>query len=310
MFQYILRRTGGAIIVIWAVITITFLLLRAIPGGPFTEEKKLPPEVLVQVEARYHLQDPLWKQYTDYLANIASFDLGPSYQYAGRSVNDIIAEAFPVSAQLGLGALIVSLVVGIMAGVISALRPNSWVDYGVTVLSTLGISVPSFITGALLAFVFGYYLHLLPAALWRGPTYMILPIITLASQPTGFLARLTRAGMIEALQSDYIKTAKAKGVPMPIILFKHALGNAILPVVTYVGPLTAALLTGSFIVESIFALPGLGGYFVNSIYNRDYTLTLGITVFYSILVVLFNLMVDIAYPLIDPRVMIGEKEGD
>lgn len=308
MALYILRRLAGAVVVIWAVITLTFALMHAIPGGPFTEEKKLPKQVLIQVEARYHLNDPILKQYTDYMKNVITFDLGPSYQYMGRTVTDIVLEAFPISAQLGLGALVVAIVCGVGAGIVSALRPNSWIDYLVTFFSTLGISVPSFITGILLAFVFGTYLHLFPAALWKGPSYMVLPVITLAAQPTGFLARLTRAGMLEVLQSDYIKTARALGLSTTKIIFTHALGNAILPVVTYIGPLAAALMTGSFIVESIFAIPGLGSYFVTSIYNRDYTLTLGITVFYSILVVLFNLAVDLVYPLIDPRLQLTDKE--
>lgn len=309
MGKYILQRLVGAFFVIWAVATLTFVLMHAIPGGPFTEEKKLPPAVMAQVEARYHLNDPLWKQYTDYMDNLVHFDLGPSYQYAGRSVNDIIEEAFPISAQLGLGALILAIVGGITAGIASALRPNSWIDYLVTLGSTFGISVPSFITGALLAYVFGYYLHWLPAALWRGPTYMVLPILTLSAQPMAFLARLTRAGLIDVLHSDYIRTARAKGLSTTKIIIKHALGNGILPVITYIGPLAAALMTGSFIVETIFAIPGLGSYFVTSIYNRDYTLTLGVTVFYSCLVVLFNLAVDLVYPMIDPRVDIDGK-GD
>lgn len=309
MGVYILRRLTGAVVVIWAVITLTFVLMHTIPGGPFTAEKKLPKEVMAQVEARYHLNDPILKQYEDYMKNVVTFDLGPSYQYMGRSVNDIIAEAFPISAKLGFGALMVALVLGIGAGIAGALKPNSWIDYGVTFLSTLGISVPSFITGTLLAFIFGIYLQILPAALWRGPSYMVLPVITLAAQPMAVLARLTRAGMLDVLRSDYIKTARAKGLSTTRIIFGHALGNAILPVVTYIGPLAAALLTGSFIVETIFAIPGLGSYFVTSIYNRDYTLTLGITVFYSILVVLFNLTVDLVYPLLDPRLSLSDEES-
>lgn len=309
MGRYILRRIAGALVVIWAVTTLTFLLMRAIPGGPFTAEKKLPKDVLIQVEARYHLNDPLWKQYTDYMTNILHFDLGPSYQYEGRQINDIIAESFPVSAQLGIGALVVALIGGVTAGIISALRPNSWVDYLVTFGSTLGISVPSFIKAALLAYVFAYTLHWLPAALWRGPSYMVLPILTLSAQPMAFLARLTRAGLLEVLKSDYIRTARAKGLSTTEIVLKHALGNAILPVVTYIGPLAAGLLTGSFVVETIFAIPGLGSYFVTSIYNRDYTLTLGVTIFYSALIVCFNLLVDVVYPLIDPRVNLDGEDA-
>lgn len=308
MIKYILKRIMSVMVVLWAVISLTFFMMHAIPGGPFTLEKKLPLAVLAKVEERYHLNDPLLVQYKDYLLNVVKFDLGPSYQYEGRTVNDIIDEAFPVSAQLGLGALIVSLAGGLAAGIFSALRPNSWVDYLVTLGSTLGISVPSFITGALLAYIFGYKLQWFPAAMWLGPSYMVLPILTLSAQPMAYVARLTRAGLVEVMHSDYIRTARAKGLSLHQIVLKHALGNAILPVVTYVGPLAAALMTGSFIVETIFAIPGLGSYFVNSIYNRDYTLTLGITIFYSVLIIIFNFVVDIAYSLIDPRVKVEADE--
>lgn len=308
MAWYLMRRIAGAAAVLLVIITLTFLLMHAIPGGPFTEEKKLPPQVAESVEARYHLHDPLWKQYTDYLEDVAHLDLGPSYKYIGRSVNDIIGESFPVSAQLGLMALLAAAVGGILAGAVSAMRPNSWIDYSVTLFSTLGISVPTFIIGALLVYFFGFVWPLFPVALWKGPAYMVLPVLTLAAQPMAFIARLTRAGLLDALQQDYIKTARAKGLSSGEILIFHALGNAALPVLTYLGPLAAALLTGSFIVETIFAIPGLGRYFVTSIYNRDYTVILGITIFYSVLVVGFNLLVDILYPLIDPRVTVMKEE--
>lgn len=308
MGKYLAKRLGGAIVVLWAIITITFVLMHSIPGGPFTEEKKLPPLVQARVEAAYHLHDPLWKQYEDYMRRIVKLDLGPSYKYVGRSVNDIIAEAFPASAQLGFGALVVALMGGIVAGMISARRPNSWIDYGVTFFSTLGLSIPTFIMGAVLVYYLGFVFPIFPVALWNGPTYMVLPILTLAAQPMAFIARLTRAGLLEVMQQDYICTARAKGLSELTILWKHALGNAILPVITYIGPLAAALLTGSFVVETIFAIPGLGRHFVTSIYNRDYTVILGITIFYSFLVVIFNLVVDLIYPLIDPRVKISEEE--
>lgn len=305
---YFLKRLGGAIVVLWVIITITFLLMHSIPGGPFTEEKKLPPLVQTKIEETYHLNDPLSKQYTDYLFNIAHFDLGPSYKYVGRTVNEIIGESFPVSAQLGFSALVVAFIGGVLAGILCALKPNSWLDYLVTFLSTLGISVPTFIIGAVIVYYLGFQWHLFPIALWKGPSYMVLPILTLAAQPMSFIARLTRAGLLEAWQQEYIKTARAKGLSQITILFRHALGNAILPVVTYLGPLAASLMTGSFIVETIFAIPGLGQYFVTSIYNRDYTVILGITIFYSALIVLFNLLVDLIYPLIDPRVVLTKED--
>ncbi len=306
MTRYVFRRLGGAIIILWVIITVTFALMHAIPGGPFTTEKKLPPQVKASIEAKYHLDDPVWKQYGDYLGGVITGDLGPSYKYEGRSVNDIISDAFPISAQLGLLSLMVAVVGGIAAGAISAMRPNGIVDYAVTILSTIGISVPTFIIGAVLVYVVGFELGWFPVALWRGPSYMVLPVLTLAAQPMAFIARLTRSGLLDVYQQEYIRTARAKGLSSWTILTRHALGNAILPVITYLGPLAASLLTGSFIVETIFAIPGLGQYFVTSIYNRDYTVILGITIFYSTLVVFLNILVDMIYPLIDPRVTTEE----
>ena len=306
MTRYVFRRLGGAIIILWVIITVTFALMHAIPGGPFTTEKKLPPQVKASIEAKYHLDDPVWKQYGDYLGGVITGDLGPSYKYEGRSVNDIISDAFPISAQLGLLSLMVAVAGGIAAGAISAMRPNGIVDYAVTILSTIGISVPTFIIGAVLVYVVGFELGWFPVALWRGPSYMVLPVLTLAAQPMAFIARLTRSGLLDVYQQEYIRTARAKGLSSWIILTRHALGNAILPVITYLGPLAASLLTGSFIVETIFAIPGLGQYFVTSIYNRDYTVILGITIFYSALVVFLNILVDMIYPLIDPRVTTEE----
>ena len=307
MGRYLLRRLGGSILVIWVIITITFMLMHAIPGGPFTGEKKLPPQVLASIEEKYHLNDPLWKQYGDYMVSIGHFDLGPSFKYEGRSVNEIISESFPVSAQLGLVALVVALIGGIGAGAVSAIKPNSWVDYAITIGSTLGISVPIFIIGALLVYWLGFVWTIFPVALWKGPSYMVLPVLTLAAQPMAFIARLTRSGLLDVYDQEYIKTARAKGLSPMIILFRHALGNALLPVITYIGPLAAAMLTGSFVVETIFAIPGLGQYFVTSIYNRDYTVILGITIFYSALVVGLNLLVVCIYPLIDPRFAVEEE---
>lgn len=306
MTRYVFRRLGGAIIILWVIITVTFALMHAIPGGPFTTEKKLPPQVKASIEAKYHLDDPVWKQYGDYLGGVITGDLGPSFKYEGRSVNDIIGDAFPISAQLGLLSLVVAIVGGITAGAISAMRPNSIVDYAVTVLSTIGISVPTFIIGAVLVYIVGFELGWFPVALWRGPSYMVLPVLTLAAQPMAFIARLTRSGLLDVYQQEYIRTARAKGLGSWTILTRHALGNAILPVITYLGLLAASLLTGSFIVETIFAIPGLGQYFVTSIYNRDYTVILGITIFYSALVVFLNILVDMIYPLIDPRVTTEE----
>lgn len=311
MLPYLLKRLGGALVVLWAVITLTFFLMHAVPGGPFTAEKKLPPSVLTAVEARYKLNDPLWKQYTDYLGHVVQGDFGPSFKYPGRTVNNIIAETAPVSAVLGGISLIVSLIVGIVSGLAAASRKNSLLDYACLIFATLGVSVPGFIIAALLVEVFAFWWPVLPAALWKGPTYAVLPALALAAAPTAFIMRLTRAGVLDALEQDYIRTARAAGVGKWRILYHHALRNALLPVVSYTGPLAASLLTGSFVVETLFAIPGLGRYFVTSIYNRDYTVILGITLFYNIFVIFVNLLADLIYPLLDPRISVtkgGEKK--
>ena len=307
---YLAKRLLGACVVLWAIITITFGLMHAIPGGPFTQEKKLPPAVMATVEARYHLDEPLWPQYADYVRHAAVLDLGPSYKYPGKTVNDIIAETFPVSAQLGLISLLLAIGAGVLAGMAAALYKNTLIDYAMMIGATLGVSVPSFILAAVLIQLFAFTWPVLPAALWKGPAYVILPALALAAQPTAFIMRLTRSSLLDALGQDYIRTARSRGIGMRSLICRHALRNALLPVVSYIGPLAAALLTGSFIVETIFAIPGLGRHFVTSIYNRDYTVILGITIFYSFLIMMMNLLIDVIYPLLDPRITIdGKKEG-
>jgi oligopeptide transport system permease protein len=293
--------------VLYIVITATFLLMHAIPGGPFTAEKKLAPEVLKNINARYHLDDPLWKQYTDYMGNILKFDFGPSFKYQDRTVNKIIADGFPVSLELGTLAVLLAVVLGIPAGIIAARRHNRFLDYLVMSSSTLGISIPSFILASLLIYFFAFKIKLFPAAMWNGFSYMILPSISLAALPMAVIARLTRSSMLEVLSQDFIRTARAKGVGPGLLIYRHALKNSLIPVVTYVGPMAAGVLTGSFVVESIFNIPGLGRHFVTSIYNRDYTVILGITIFYSALIVFFNFLVDIAYILLDPRISLDKK---
>ena len=310
MAIYLAKRLIGACIVLWAVITITFGLMHAIPGGPFTQEKKLPPAVMATVEARYHLDEPLWDQYVDYVRHAAVLDLGPSYKYPGKTVNDIIAETLPVSAELGLISLLLAIGAGILAGMAAAWYKNTWVDYGMMIGATLGVSVPSFILAAVLIQLFSFTWPVLPAALWKGPAYVILPALALAAQPTAFIMRLTRSSLVDALGQDYIRTARSRGIGPWSLLYRHALRNALLPVVSYIGPLAAALMTGSFIVETIFAIPGLGRHFVTSIYNRDYTVILGITIFYSFLIMMMNLLVDIIYPLLDPRITVDSRKEE
>ncbi|MBO6246176.1 MAG: ABC transporter permease [Anaerovibrio sp.] len=308
MLNYLGKRLLNSIIVLWIVMTVTFLLMHAIPGGPFTAEKNLPPAVQANIEARYKLNDPLSTQYKDYVENILHGDLGPSFTYVGRSVNDIIGESFPVSFELGMEAILISLLLGIPAGVLAAYRRNNWQDRTVNLLTTIGIAVPGFVLAALMVEIFAMKLGLLPAAMWIDWKSRILPAFALAAMPMAFITRLTRSSMLEVLGQDYIKTAKAKGLGTSYILFKHALPNALIPVVTYVGPMVASILTGSFVIETIFASPGLGSYFVTSIYNRDYTVILGVTIFYSAIIILMNMLVDIIYPMLDPRIKLGEKE--
>ncbi len=310
MFSYIVKRILNAVAVLWVVITITFFLMHAIPGGPFTAEKSLPPVVLHSIEERYKLNDPLYKQYGDYLTNLLQGDLGPSFKYPGRTVNDIIKDGFPVSFELGMEAILLAVIVGIPAGILAAVKRDKWQDRMVNFCTTLGVAVPSFVVAALLIYVLSTKLHILPAAMWNGWKYQIMPALALAGMPLSFIARLTRSSMLDVLGQDYIKTARAKGLSWTMVLFKHALPNSLIPVVTYIGPMAAGILTGSFVIESIFAIPGLGQYFVTSIYNRDYTVILGVTIFYSVIVIVLNMLVDLIYPLLDPRIKIGKGKGE
>lgn len=310
MISYLLKRILNSCVVLWLVITITFSLMHAIPGGPFTTEKNLPPAIMQNIEAHYKLNDPLWKQYTDYLINLTKLDLGPSFKYQGRTVNDIIAQGFPVSFHLGLNSIGIAVLMGIPAGVMSALKHNKWQDRAMMLLTTFGVAVPSFVLAAVLIHVFAIRLSLLPAAMWNGWQFQILPSLALAGMPTSYIARLTRSSMLDVLGQDYIKTAKAKGLTPYVIMYRHALKNALIPVVTYIGPMAAGILTGSFVIETLFAIPGLGRYFVTSIYNRDYTVILGVTVFYSFLVIALNMIVDMIYPVLDPRIKLGGNQEE
>ncbi len=303
---YLIRKMGSALIALMVIITITFVLMHSIPGGPFDSEKKLPDSIMENINARYHLNDPLWKQYVDYLKNLARGDMGPSFRYETRTVNDIIADGFPISATLGVIVILVALGFGIFLGIVAALNQNKWQDYGAILLATLGVSVPSFIVAGLAMYIFAVKLKWFPPALWQGPKSVVLPVVSLAGLPTAVIARLMRSSMLEVLSQDYIKTARAKGLATKVIIYRHALRNAILPVITYLGPAMAAIFTGSFVVESIFAIPGLGKWFVTSITNRDYPVILGVTVFYSTLLIFMNMLVDIAYAVVDPRIKLTD----
>ncbi|MGI6035437.1 MAG: ABC transporter permease [Limnochordia bacterium] len=309
MGRYIVRRLLSMLLVLWVIATVTFVLMNLVPGGPFASEKPLPEAIKRNIEARYRLNDPFWKRYIDYMGNILRWDLGPSFKYEGRTVNDIINSGFPVSAVLGVTSVALALLLGIPAGILAALKQNKWPDTLAMLAATIGVSVPSFIMATFLMYVFAYKLRWLPAALWGRPSQVILPALALAGFPAAFFARLTRASMLEVLGEDFIRTAYAKGLSTPAVMVRHALKCALIPVFSYLGPLLAQIMTGSFVIEKIFAIPGLGQHYVTSIYNRDYTVILGITVFYSILLVTLNFLVDLGYVLLDPRIKLAEPSS-
>ncbi|MEL7563908.1 MAG: ABC transporter permease [Dehalobacterium sp.] len=303
-----LRRLGGMVLAMFFIVSVTFFLMKAVPGGPFAREKKLPPAIERNINAKYHLNDPLMIQYKDYLLSVLKFDFGPSFKYQSRTVNEIISEGFPVSAQLGFVAVSIALILGILLGILSALKQNKILDYLAMLIATLGFSLPSFVTAGLLMYVFVYKLNWFPAAMWGSWQHMVLPALTLSIFPMAAIARLMRFSLIEVLQADYIKTAKAKGLRKRTVIYRHGLRNAIMPLITYLGPMIAAIFTGSFVVEYIFNIPGLGKYFVTGILNRDYTLIMGTTVFYSGFLMIMNLVVDIFYFLVDPRVQLTAEK--
>ena len=302
MLRFVLSRMLQAIPVIFIVITATFFLVRAAPGGPFDAEKVVLPEVKRALEAQYRLDLPLHEQYFAYLKDLAQGELGPSFKYPGRSVNEILFSGLPVTAELGLYALLIALLIGVTAGVFASLKPNTRQDYIPMSLAMIGICMPSFLLGPLLVLVFGIYLEWLPISGWGAiPGDKILPSITLGAAYAAYVARLSRAGMLEILSQDYIRTARAKGLPEWMVVAKHALRGGLIPVVAFLGPAFAGLLAGSFVVETIFQIPGLGRFYVQAAFNRDYTMILGTTVFLSSLIVLFNLMSDVAAAWLNPR---------
>ncbi len=304
MLRYFFKRLLHGVPVLVAVATLTFFIMHVVPGGPFDQDKKLPPEIVANIEAKYHLDKPLLQQYLLFMGQILQGDLGPSYKYLGRDVSAIVRDTFPVSFALGLCAVAVTLGLGVPAGILSAYRQNSALDRTCIFLATLGISVPSFVLGALLILVLSHYLHLLPPALWEGPRHAVMPAFALGAAFAGYIARLTRSAMLEVLSSDYIRTARAKGLSEASVLLKHALKNAVSPIVSVMGPIAAGLVTGSFVVEYIFSVPGMGNFFITAVTNRDYPLIMGVTLIYAALIVLANIAVDMIYVWLDPRVRI------
>ena len=304
MLVFLLRRVLLGIPVLAAVATLTFIIMHCVPGGPFDSDKILPPEIISNIEAKYHLDEPIAVQYVLYLKQIMQGDLGPSYKYIGRDVSDILRDTFPVSFTLGMSAVLVALGLGIPAGVISAYWKNSLLDRSVLLFAAMGISVPSFVLGAVSIWIFSHHWHLLPPALWEGPKYMILPAFALGAGFAGYIARLTRTTVLDVLASDYIRTARAKGLSEFKILLKHVLKNSIYPIVSVMGPLTAGLVTGSFVIEFIFSIPGMGRFFITAVTNRDYPLIMGVTLVYAVLIVTANIVVDMVYGWLDPRVSV------
>ncbi|WP_205137682.1 ABC transporter permease [Virgibacillus halotolerans] len=307
MAKYLLKRLGFILLSLFFIVTITFFIMKAAPGGPFASERKLTPAIEQQLNEIYGLDDPLYKQYIDYVISTAQLDFGPSFKYVGQSVNGIIKRSFPYSFILGMEAILLSLSIGVLLGVIAALKHNKFSDYAAMVIAVLGISVPSFIMATILQYIFAIKLQALPVAKFDSFAHTLLPAIALATTPLAFIARLMRSSMLDVLNADYIKTAKSKGLSKRVVTYKHAVRNAIMPVVSYMGPLVVGILTGSFIIEKIFAIPGLGNEFVESVTNRDYTVIMGTTVFFGALLLVSILIVDIIYSLIDPRIKITGK---
>ncbi len=310
MYKYILKRIGTSIITIWVLITITFLLMNAIPGEPFSDQRKLPPQVLENLNEYYGLDKPLIIQYFKHMGNILKGDLGYSLTYKTRTVNDIIAQAFPYSAQLGIQSLIFGLTLGLALGILAALHHNRALDYITMIIAVIGVSVPNFIIGGFLQYFLGVKYQLFPVAQWKGFIYTILPTIALGSRILATQARMMRSSTLEVLNQDYIKAAKAKGLSKTVIIGNHIIRNSILPIITTLGPLSATILTGTFVIENIFAIPGLGRYFVQGIQDLDYPVILGTTLFYGVFLVVLNLLVDIIYGFIDPRIKIVDLAGD
>jgi oligopeptide transport system permease protein len=302
MLRFIATRILQAIPVLFVIITMTFFMLRFVPGGPFTAEKAVTPEVLRNLEAHYGMDKPLYQQYFDYLGKLVLHgDLGPSFKYPNRTVNEIIAQKLPVSLELGMLSLLVALAIGLTLGVIASLRPNTWLDYLPSSVAMVGICLPTFVLGPLLVLVFAIFLGWFNASGWYNPIDRVLPALTLGGVYAAYITRLTRGGMREILSQDFIRTARAKGVTEARVILKHSLKGGLLPVVSFLGPAVAGIISGSFVVETIFQIPGMGREFVNSAFNRDYTLVLGTVILYASLIIVFNLLVDVIQVWLNPK---------
>jgi len=307
--KFFLRKVLLLAVSLLLVASFTFFLMQAAPGDPFLQEQAVPEEIMKSMYKHYGLDQPWYIQYGRYIKGLITWDLGPSFKYEGRSVNDIIREGFPVSLILGLEAIFISLCAGLVLGTLAAVRRGRWQDHLSMIIAVIGISVPNFIMATSLQFIFAMKLDLLPVARFGTFAHSILPALSLAALPTAFIARLTRANMVETLEQDYVQTARSKGLSEFKVIIGHVLKNSLLPVITYLGPLSSAILTGGFIVEKIFGIPGLGSWFVTSITNRDYTVIMGVTMFYSALLMVSVFLVDMVYMLIDPRIRLEKREA-
>ena len=302
MLKFLLSRIAQAVPVLLVVVTATFFLVHAAPGGPFSADKAVPPEVIEALEAQYKLDQPVWRQYISYLGDILSGDFGPSFKYPGRSVNELIMAGIPITAELAFYAMLVALGIGILSGVGAAMRPNTLQDYAPMTLAMIGLCMPSFLLGPLLVLVFGIELEMVPVSGWGDiPGDKILPSITLGTGYAAYIARLSRGGMLEILSQDFIRTARAKGLSESTVIIKHALKGGLIPVIAFLGPAFAGLLAGSFVVETIFQIPGIGRFYVQAAFNRDYTLILGMTIFLSTLIIIFNLISDLISIWLNPK---------
>ncbi|MBK7368278.1 MAG: ABC transporter permease [Candidatus Eisenbacteria bacterium] len=302
MIAFVVRRALLIVPTLFVIATLTFFLVRLAPGGPFQSEKEIPKAALAQMQRAYGLDQPLPVQYVRFVTHAAVGDFGPSYKYPQRQVRDIILEGFRVSAELGGWALLLSVLLGVPLGVIAAVKQNKLADHAAMTLALAGVSIPNFVLGPALVLVFSLGLYWLPPALWTGPSSRVLPVLTLSVAYVAYIARLTRAGMLEVLRADFVRTARAKGLAERAVVVKHAMRLGVLPVVSYLGPAAARIVMGSIVVEQIFAIPGLGRHLVNGAFNRDYTLVLGIVLFYASFLMVLNLIVDVAYARLDPRV--------
>ncbi|HXC20684.1 MAG TPA: oligopeptide ABC transporter permease OppB [Steroidobacteraceae bacterium] len=304
MIRYFLSRLAGAIPTLFIIVTVTFFLMRAAPGGPFDQEQTLPPEIMANLQSAYGLDRPIWAQFGRYLGALVHGDFGPSFKYKDFTVTELIRQGFPVTLELGLIALSVALLVGIPVGIFAALHHNSAADYATMSLAVLGLAIPTFVVLPFLGLLFGVYLHWLPIAGWEPGSirHLALPTVALALPPLAYIARLTRGSMLEVLRSHFIRTAFAKGLPLRTVILRHALRPALVPVVSFLVPAVASIMTGSLVVESIAGLPGIGRYLVQGALNRDYTLVLGMVIIYSTLLIGMGLLVDLLYAWLDPRV--------